>query len=373
MAEGVRNDAPPAYLPVPADYDYNQYPAAVLQLQQETLATWMRADTNSAPQSAIEPKLTAEQLLHKVLPQDLYIHLNAVGHFWLEPTRTKRLEVRHKETKQVYGHPPYRYQFFRNKKTHLHAGKDIYSSCIAPENTSCPDQDRLVAEYLLAKDKEAEYLATTNLTQVGGERARAGLIGMDGYLANMAADAARYANATRDAYDREFHRYYTGLQWDQNWLDERTVPNAPPQTVRAYQPPPTAINARNIAQMVISGLESHPSLTGIRLALVQDTQHLNGCEICVENVSVTMTPHHLERPSEDFRQMIRPAIEQLACQVSARMDRMWGWWQLGVAGDDREAVAAVGPRNTSVRVVMNYYRNRHLMDISLEAGLVLRP
>ena len=372
MAEGVRNDAPPAYLPVPADYDYNQYPAAVLQLQQETLATWMRADTNSAPQSAIEPKLTAEQLLHKVLPQDLYIHLNAVGHFWLEPTRTKRLEVRHKETKQVYGHPPYRYQFFRNKKTHLHAGKDIYSSCIAPENTSCPDQDRLVAEYLLAKDKEAEYLATTNLTQVGGERARAGLIGMDGYLANMAADAARYANATRDAYDREFHRYYTGLQWDQNWLDERTVPNAPPQTVRAYQPPPTVINARNIAQMVISGLESHERLAGIRLPLIRSSQERNGGELWVESRRVQLTPAALEVPTEHFRELIRVHVLQLANQIVDHMDRAWGWWQLGL-DNERDAATAVGPRNTSVRVVMNYDRNRHLMDISLEAGLVLRP
>lgn len=112
----------------------------------------------------IEDKLTlskikGEQLLKSVLPEELYLQLCATGRFECEIDGLK-------------------FKFSREAKTTVKKGPVLYSCCIDLEvrqdsllfDDGPPDQDRLVAEYLLALNNVNKYMSTANLTEIARDR-----------------------------------------------------------------------------------------------------------------------------------------------------------------------------------------------------------
>ena len=93
------------------------------------------------------PAVVAERLIQRVLPEELYLSLAATGQF----------------SCMIRDH---KFTFKRNAKTLFERDGKIYSCCIDVEDSSRPDQDRIVAEYLLALNDEAKYLEIANLTDV---------------------------------------------------------------------------------------------------------------------------------------------------------------------------------------------------------------
>lgn len=100
----------------------------------------------------VDAKIAAERLLRTVLPEDLHISLAA----------TNECKVNGKD-------PGFSYQLKKNAKT-LCTKKDgsVHSCCIGLSDTSAPDTDRIVAEYLLITNDEPQYLKTANLTCIRG-------------------------------------------------------------------------------------------------------------------------------------------------------------------------------------------------------------
>ncbi len=102
------------------------------------------------------PQIVAERLLKSVLPEELYLQLTATGEFGIEVGEGKE---KHK------------YTFKRKGKTLVEREGKVYSCCIDVEDQKRPEQDRIVAEYLLVLNDEKKYLATANLTEVWSNRA----------------------------------------------------------------------------------------------------------------------------------------------------------------------------------------------------------
>jgi len=95
----------------------------------------------------------AERLLKSVLPEELYLQLSATGEFVIEVGEGKK---------------KHEYAFKRKGKTLVRMDGKLYSCCIDVEDQKRPEQDRIVAEYLLVLNDEKRYLATANLTQIYG-------------------------------------------------------------------------------------------------------------------------------------------------------------------------------------------------------------
>src|SRR3990167_7113028 len=127
-----------------------------------------------------DPRLAAEKLLRSVLPEDLCISLSAIN----------ECEVQGKK---------HRYKIFKDQKTHCIQGDRTFSCCIGLSDTSAPDTDRIIAEYLLITNYEEAYLRTANLTEITRPRealsgAALNAIWRDEAVGDHTADAIRYAN-----------------------------------------------------------------------------------------------------------------------------------------------------------------------------------
>ncbi len=94
-----------------------------------------------------DPRITAERLLKSVLPEELYIQLAATGEFRCTIHKLK-------------------FTFKRNAKTRVVRSGREFSCCIDVEDEQRPDQDRIVAEYLLALNDHKKYMEIANLTDV---------------------------------------------------------------------------------------------------------------------------------------------------------------------------------------------------------------
>ena len=120
-----------------------------------------------------DPRIAAESLLFSILPRDMYIELAAVDECTWRSEASENI-----------------YTLSKNNKTVV-VKKDgsKWSACIAPEpgemgemgeyvsimerfcgSSPLPPADRVAAEYLLLINDEPRYLATANLTQIGGRR-----------------------------------------------------------------------------------------------------------------------------------------------------------------------------------------------------------
>lgn len=97
----------------------------------------------------MKPEAQAERLLWEVLPKDLYFHYAAFGWFSIPVNGRK-------------------YYLYKNIKTQSVDQDGTHLSWCIHSSRKVPDQDRLVSEYLLLTNNEAEYLRTANGTVVGG-------------------------------------------------------------------------------------------------------------------------------------------------------------------------------------------------------------
>ena len=152
-----------------------------------------------------DPRLAAEKLLRSVLPEDLCISLSAID----------ECEVQGKK---------HCYKIFKGQKTHCIQGDRTFSCCIELSDTSAPDTDRIIAEYLLITNDEDEYLKTANLTEITRPRealsgAALNAIWRDEAVGDHTADAIRYAN--------RWMRENTFGQWGREGLRVRQHPNNP--------------------------------------------------------------------------------------------------------------------------------------------------
>ncbi len=98
-----------------------------------------------------KPILKAEALLREALPEELYLALCALDKF------------------EITGKSGNRYEMSKKVKTIITTSTSRrYSACIQlpPE---CPAADRVLAEYILVKSNEPEYLATANLFEMRDE------------------------------------------------------------------------------------------------------------------------------------------------------------------------------------------------------------
>lgn len=96
----------------------------------------------------MKPEAQAERLLWEVLPKDLYFHYAAFGWFSIPVNGRK-------------------YYLYKNIKTQSVDQDGTHLSWCIHSSRKVPDQDRLVSEYLLLTNNEAEYLRTANGTVVG--------------------------------------------------------------------------------------------------------------------------------------------------------------------------------------------------------------
>ncbi len=122
----------------------------------------------------VNPKLVAERLMQKVLPEDVYLSLSALGYADVEGTIGRK------------------YRLFRNRKTEItDKNGTVVSACIYLPGQALgaapPDTDRIVAEYILITNDEKEYLSTANLTMISSPNVRPGPpVDMDMQFCNYA-------------------------------------------------------------------------------------------------------------------------------------------------------------------------------------------
>ncbi len=158
--EQLRSDAIASgrYAMAPEIADTSRYRMAMIQAGGDPAAP------------TINPKLVAERLMQKVLPEDVYLSMSALqyadvpGQLMVHDTGKPRM-----------------YRLFRGgRKTEItDPNGHVWSACIYLPGQQ-PDTDRIVAEYLLIVNDEAEYLETANLTVIHGLNGRHGMVGTDG-------------------------------------------------------------------------------------------------------------------------------------------------------------------------------------------------
>lgn len=121
-----------------ADHIYSR----VIELEEERAAPPVVEDPPTR-----KPSIQAEALLQRIIPGEDYLALAADGQCTIKGER-------------------FQYRLRRNQKTIVIKEDGEYSSCIHLSDSQAPDTDRLVAEYLLITNDEAEYLRTANLTRI---------------------------------------------------------------------------------------------------------------------------------------------------------------------------------------------------------------
>lgn len=114
---------------------------------------------NRSEPPSITHLVNAERLLAEILPEELYIQLNATHKFTIP---AKLVGAVYKCTHRII---PLKYELFRHLRTNVYCmNGSIYAACIAPDcHGSVPEADRLAAEYLLLVNDERKYLETAHL------------------------------------------------------------------------------------------------------------------------------------------------------------------------------------------------------------------
>ena len=142
--------------------------------------------TTIMPQNQENPVVRAERLLREALPEELYVNLCAIDRF------------------EVTGKSGFGYEIAKKAKTIVtKLNKTRWSACIQLPS-ECPPADRVLAEYILIKSNEQEYLKTANLTQLGVPQSQSGAM-----LMYQQREAERFA---RRQYDEAYRQARVGPQ-----------------------------------------------------------------------------------------------------------------------------------------------------------------
>ncbi len=230
----------------------------------------VRADYMKPPEDGLanEPKIAAEKLLRSILPIDLCISLSAIG----------ECEVQGKK---------HRYKIFKNQKTHCFQGDRTFSCCIELSDSSAPDTDRIVAEFLLITNNEDEYLKTANLTQIAGPRPE-GVSGLsfhrDAFAMNVPAFTARIG-------------------------DTIEVRRPPRYEVRGRE-----LSTQIILMMLLNRIGHHERMQGMRFPILPPGMQFGRDYLNMQHfgVDIDYDDEALTLSADDFYQRyLRAAVEQM--------------------------------------------------------------
>jgi hypothetical protein len=235
-----------------------------------------------------DPRLAAEKLLRSVLPEDLCVSLSAIN----------ECEVQGKK---------HRYKIFKGQKTHCIQGDKTFSCCIGLEDTQAPDTDRIVAEYLLIKNNEEEYLKTANLTQIAGPR------------------DVRSGAAIREADENDWVHRNVLAAWPLLRFGD-TVHVRYPDRYDQLQ---------IVAQECFRLLFGQPPFSERRYPELRMEEILGRFDRQVYSAEIDQMVLQRGLPNDEMRRYLMPAVEQLRDLLAPERVNIIGFWRYGV-GDTGE-------------------------------------
>lgn len=280
-----------------------------------------------------DPKTNAERLLMEVLPADCYIALAAHGSFTVDAKRN-------------------RYRLFKGRKTELEglamAGPK-WSACIHPSDTECPDADRIVAEYLMIRNDEEQYLKIANLTEIGN---------IGGMAQRFLVDAAI-----------EAMRLTPRMPWvgGEGRIGETIQVRLPAR----YN---TQITLQMIVQEALHLLVRHERLRGIRLQpmMLDEVRH-SRAQVRRIDVDMNFNNEDLSLAREEFvNRYVRTAVERMV-ELIGRERGLYGIVEFPIPGGTDGAIQRDPESGWVITLAHAYDIMTNRMLCRMTVGLVIHP
>ncbi len=304
--------------------------------------------TAPQPKNTVDnsPKIAAEKLLRSILPEELCISLSAIN----------ECEVAGKK---------YRYKLFKNKKTHCIQGDKVFSCCIELEDTTTPDTDRIVSEYLLIKSDEEQYLKTANLTQISGPRK------VPRQLHGLAFHPDAFSMAMADLpmpdwrtglentdHGSDAMRYAMGVDWATGFS--------------VQVPGPRHVTTRMIVDGLLGLLRRDELLGGRRWPEMDTATLLPNCRRAVLHVDFPILDELPRLPWEDFRtSVLVPVVARLARQI-ADAPNIAAFVEVDMHGPDCMASAVDRTNGIKLSCLRIYDIRDNRTNYRIAAGVILR-
>lgn len=295
-----------------------------------------------------DPKVVAERLVRRVLGDENYTDLAALGKFTIIlPSENEYTLYRKRKTEAKLA-KKYLLPYGRaDKRLHWDAG--TYSCCIHPEDTSCPDADRIVAEYVLLCNDEQKYLFTANLTAIfvpngaipmtGGqfEALRNGIWRDYNVILNSQIDALRYGFPPR-------------------LMTNPPDPNPEPAIQPLPQPPQDPL-IQHLAHEICRRLYQHERLRGFRFMNVIPEQvrwpRTFGVDFTIDDIA-----GNSERQLDYILHGVIPTVVEQLLEAFI-YSRPVGTFRLPLPGGADQGVSVVMPEGGSLRLLRQYDFARH--------------
>lgn len=277
-----------------------------------------------------DPKVNAELLLSQVLPTDLYLQLCA--HEYFDITVGERT-----------------YRLSKKKKTEItQKNGQVDSACIHPSDQNCPTADRVVAEYLLLKNDEAEYLKTANLTMIRPPKD---------------AQVSKSVAASWDGRVQRDYFPYAYVEYDPR--------GGVPQFLTPQRRGQEYITIGMIAQSALYLLREHERMRGLRWPLIP---YRDGSTIGMTVIYSEMQINQVDLTlsMDDFvRRFLPPAIERLVSHILNPRHIVQAIVELPV--DHLDDAQTTDRDGFSLCVRRRYDIATNSMRSSLEVGIIAIP
>ncbi len=296
----------------------------------------------------VHPKIVAEKLLRRVLPEDLCICLAAMAYCDVQGKR-------------------YRYRLRKDAKTICFQGEQEYSCCIDLVGNH-PDTDRIIAEYLLIKNDERKYLATANLTQVYRAAPRAELT-----INRHVAEVRAMIEAQRDVIIEG------GLQWAPDARGHVYLPYDPiePQRELVRIPPRYALRPSLTTTMILQAFAhrfaNHERMRAMRWPVFSYEEAARGQphQFRIANCQFDEYAETAMMTMDDFTQrLIVPAVEGLIQEVFHPRFIVRGFVALGVPNAPNEWARIQHESGIALRLFRTQEFNGRVIRTQIEAGVV---
>jgi hypothetical protein len=287
-----------------------------------------------------DSKIAAEKLLRSVLPEDLCVSLSAIG----------MCEVQGKK---------HLYKIFKNSKTHCIQGDRIFSCCIHLSDSAAPDTDRIVAEYLLIKNSESEYLNIANLTEITTRRSRGGEA-LEALWDNAGHqfDAARYLMGVDQARVGDTIRVQRPARYEPRPLNQR-------------------LTTSEILMIALDLMSRHERMLGLRFRLIpyDEYRRLPGLNFQHYYVDLTYDDEALMLSAGDFAQRyLRLAVFRLVDLLLEPGFLVRTFCELPIPGGLEQGGRASNPENgISLRLTSAYSLVRNGLLTRLDAAVIREP
>lgn len=272
---------------------------------------------------SIAPKIAAEKLLRSVLPEDLCVSLSALN----------ECEVQGKK---------YRYKIFKGQKTHCFQGDKTFSCCIHLSDANAPDTDRIVAEFLLIRNDEEQYLKIANLTQISGPRAQC-------------------TEADGLAFRREQFAYTQARIGD---------------TITVRRPPRYAVNngrvlnIQTILMVLLDVIVHHERMSGLRFPVIPEHDWFPGMTVLSVNVDYDIEATDLS--VDDFRaRYLQEAAERIVEMILQPGQVVRGFYELPIPGGLDMGGRVRDPQiGVCLRMTRAYDIRRETYPTRIELGVI---